>query len=334
LLWLGGGARHAAEPIRALMRKGFGVVTSVQGRGIVPEDHPMTLGAFNIAAPVEKLYSTCDAILVAGSRLRSNETLGYRLRLPQPLYRIDAEASRASHPYEADLFVHGDTRQVLERLAVRLNLSVDPAFAADVKEAKAQALKAARTALGPYEALVDTLGKLAGREFVWVRDVTVSNSTWGNRLLSLYGPRNGVHALGGGIGMGLPMAIGAAAGCGKKVVALCGDGGLALNLGELGTAVQERSDFVLVAMNDRGYGVIRNIWDAQYGGRRAYSDLVTPDFEKLCSAYGLRFLKVARSGDFRPVLEQAFDQHGPVLVEVDMNAIGPYPTAFAGPPKR
>ena len=102
----------------------------------------------------------------------------------------------------------------------------------------------------------------------------------------------------------------------------------------LGTAVQEKSDFVLVVMNDLGYGVIRNIWDAQYGGRRAYSDLVTPDFQKICAAYNLPYFRVTSSGAFRPALEKAFDQHGPVLVEVDMNAIGPYPTAFAGPPKR
>ena len=54
-------------------------------------------------------------------------------------------------------------------------------------------------------------------------------------------PRRG-HALGGGIGQGLPMAIGAAiAGTGKKTIALVGDGGLQLNIGELATAVQENA---------------------------------------------------------------------------------------------
>ncbi len=99
LLWVGGGARHAGEAVRRLAELGFGVVTSVQGRGILPEDHPRSLGAFQLS--YEDLFASCDALLVVGSRLRSNETLGYRLKLPKPLYRIDAEASRADHPYEA-----------------------------------------------------------------------------------------------------------------------------------------------------------------------------------------------------------------------------------------
>ena len=67
-----------------------------------------------------------------------------------------------------------------------------------------------RDGLGPYERLVAELQRAAGRDFVWVRDVTVSNSTWGNRSLRICGPRDGVHALGGGIGQGMQMAIGAA----------------------------------------------------------------------------------------------------------------------------
>ncbi|MFP3589507.1 hypothetical protein SCB29_38795, partial [Paraburkholderia sp. SIMBA_055] len=84
LLWLGGGTRHARAQVERLVKLGFGVVTSVQGRGVLPEDHPATLGAFNVQPTVEKFYKTCDALLVVGSRLRGNETLKYKLALPQP----------------------------------------------------------------------------------------------------------------------------------------------------------------------------------------------------------------------------------------------------------
>jgi acetolactate synthase-1/2/3 large subunit len=336
LLWLGGGARGAGDAVRKLVDLGFGVVTSVQGRGILPEDHPMSLGAFNVSPAVEAFYGTCDALLVAGSRLRSNETLGYRVKLPKPLYRIDAEPSRAEHPYKADLFVTGDARFCLEQLAARLtSLKVDAGFAADLQAARQAAEAQARAALGPYEPLVDELQRLAGRDFTWVRDVTISNSTWGNRLLRIHGPRDGVHALGGGIGMGVPMAIGAAiAAPNRKTVCLVGDGGLQLNLGELCTLVQEKADVVIVLMNDRGYGVIRNIWDAFYGGRRAYSDLHTPDFAALARSLCLSHKIVKAQGEFPSVLRDAFAQRGPVMVEVDMVAVGPYAATFAGPPVR
>ena len=60
------------------------------------------------------------------------------------------------------------------------------------------------------------------------------------------------------------MAIGAAlSGAAKKTVALVGDGGLMVNVGELATAVQEKANVMIVLMNDQCYGVIRNIQDAQ-----------------------------------------------------------------------
>ena len=336
LLWLGGGARNASKAVERLIALGFGAVTSVQGRGIVPEDHAMTLGAFNVSPEVEAFYASCDAILVVGSRLRSNETLGYKLALPRPLYRIDAEARRDEHPYVAELFIAGDARATLDALASRLaSIKVDPSFASDLAAARKAAEAKARAALGPYEALVDELARLAGRDFVWVRDITISNSTWGNRLLKLFGPRDGVHAVGGGIGQGLPMAIGASgAAHGRKVICLAGDGGLALNLGELGTLVQEKAQLAIVLMNDRGYGVIRNVQDAEYGGRRCYADLATPDFEAIARAYGIPFGRVRNASGFGPALETALGAKGPALVEVDMDSVGPYATAFAGPPKR
>lgn len=338
LLWVGGGARHAGEAVAALARLGVGVVTSVQGRGVLPEDHPMSLGAFNTAAAAEALYATCDALVVAGSRLRSNETLGYRLKLPRPLYRIDVR--QVEHPYPEDLFVQGDAAAALHALHASLEgVAFDSALGRDLAEARRAAEQELRAGLGPYEALVDALQASLPREFVWVRDVTLSNSTWGNRLPRLRGPRDGVHALGGGIGQGVPMAIGAAlavsaSGTGRKTVCLVGDGGLQLSLGELATAVQEQADILFIVMNDRGYGVIRNIWDAAYGGRRAYTELHTPDLAQLAGSLAIPFARVSRADRFQSEIPKALAARGPLLLEVDMNAIGPFKKAFAGPPVR
>ena len=337
LLWLGGGARRAGPAVRRLVELGFGVVTSTQGRGIVPEDHPASLGSFTVSPDVEKLYTTCDAMLVVGSRLRGNETLKYTLKLPRPLYRIDALPEAEGRSYPTDQFVVGDSALALDGLAARLTgkLRVDPRFAADLRAAREGAEAALRRGLQPYDGLVDALQAALPRDFIWVRDVTVSNSTWGNRYLKLSGPRDGVHALGGGIGMGAPMAIGAAlAAQGRKTVALVGDGGLQLNIGELATAVQERADIVLLVMNDRGYGVIRNIQDARFGGRKNYVDLHTPNFSELCKSIALRHVRLDNVARAPAVLRDALAQPGPVMVEVDMTAIGPYATSFAGPPVR
>jgi acetolactate synthase-1/2/3 large subunit len=304
LLWLGGGARDATGPVRRLLDLGFGVVTSVQGRGIVPEDHPMSLGAFNLHEPVEK---------------------------------FDADPQQQGRCYTDDLFVAGDSAAALAALADRLagRMKPDPAFARDLAAAREAAEKLVRDGLGPYERLVAEVQRAAGRDFVWVRDVTVSNSTWGNRSLRIAGPRDGVHALGGGIGQGVQMAIGAALAAGdRKTLCLVGDGGLQVNIGELATLVQEKADVVVLLMNDGGYGVIRNIQDAYYGGRRYYSDLHTPDFAALARSLALPHHRVGDLGQIGATLRDALAQRGPVLIEIDMAAIGPFAKQFAGPPVR
>uniref|UniRef100_UPI00313783A6 thiamine pyrophosphate-dependent enzyme n=1 Tax=Ferrovibrio terrae TaxID=2594003 RepID=UPI00313783A6 len=192
-----------------------------------------------------------------------------------------------------------------------------------------------RKGLGPYEKLVDALQKAVPRDYLWVRDVTVSNSTWGNRMLKLFDPRNGVHALGGGIGMGAAMGVGAAIGSrGRKTVVLSGDGGLMLCVGELATAAQEQADMLLIVMNDRGYGVIRNIQDAKFGGRKYFVDLHTPSFPDLARSLGWKHMLLNDIAKADSTIAQAMAESGPRMLEVDMVAIGPYATAFAGPPVR
>jgi len=337
LLWLGGGARHAVEAVHRLVDLGFGVVTSVQGRGIIPEDHPLSLGAFNLHEPVERFYATCDAMLVVGSRLRSNETLTYKLKVPRPLYRVDVDPQQQGRCYTDDFFVIGDSAPVLAGLADRLagRMKIDRAFAGDLASARDAARALVADGLGPYRQLVEELQRAAGRDFIWVRDVTISNSTWGNRSLAIAGPRDGVHALGGGIGQGVQMAVGAAlAADDRKTLCLVGDGGLQVNIGELNTLVQEKADVVVLLMNDRGYGVIRNIQDAYYGGRRYYSDLHTPDFGALAAAVGLPHYRVSNLGAVGDVLRKAVTSRGPVIVEIDMQSIGGFAKQFAGPPVR
>jgi len=335
VLWLGGGARHAGAAARRLADMGIGLITSVQGRGVLPEDHPMSLGAFTLQGPVEKFYASCDAMLVVGSRLRSNETLTYKLKLPQPLYRIDCDAQMENRCYTSELFVTGDSALALAGLAERLQgrMHIDPAFATELAAARAAAIKTVREGLGPYADLADKVQQAVGRDFVWVRDITLSNSTWGNRMLCLSGPRDGVHALGGGIGQRVQMAVGAAlAAGGRKTWCLVGDGGLQVNIGELATLVQEQADVVVLLMNDGGYGVIRNIQDAHYGGRHCYVDLHTPDFEALAKSIQLPFTRLRDLGNAPAAFAQAKARKGPTLIELDMKAIGPFATAFAGPP--
>ena len=85
-------------------------------------------------------------------------------------------------------------------------------------------------------------------------------------------------------------------------------------------------------MNDRGYGVIRNIQDAQYAGRHVYADILTPDFALVCQAVGLPHQRIGDIAEFGPALDRALQSAGPCLIEIDMVKIGPFSQSFAGPP--
>jgi acetolactate synthase-1/2/3 large subunit len=336
VLLLGGGARGAEAAAAALADLGIAVVTSTNGRGVVAEGHPLSLGAFNCTKHTQDFYDSCDLMIVVGSRLRSNETWTYQLRLPEKVAVIDVDPSADGRTYPNHLFVAGDAVAALDGLLARVRgrLSIDPVFAGDVAAARAAMHERMTAELGPYERLVEALQERVGPGTAWVRDVTISNSTWGNRHLRVGGSRMGVHAVGGGIGQGLPMGVGAALAAKDGAVVLCGDGGLSLCLGELATLAELNPRLTLVVMNDAGYGVIRNIQDAYYGGRRYYSNILTPDFGLVARSVGLRHEKVDSPETFAAALESAERYAGATVIEVDMTVIGPYPYAFAGPPKK
>jgi acetolactate synthase-1/2/3 large subunit len=336
MIWLGGGARGAGRQAEELVKRGFGVVTSTQGRAVVSETNSATLGAFNMTPEAQAIYASSDLMIVVGSRLRGNETLNNKMKLPSPLIQIDAEPTQGGRNYPVDMFLLGDAEQTLQGLLDRLpeTLDTDSQLAYDIAVARAKSEGALRSRLGPYQAVSEALlERVPAGKHPWVRDVTISNSTFGNRYVQIASPELGVHALGGGIGQGIAMGIGAAiASKDAKAITLLGDGGSMLGIAELITAVDEKANLLYLLMNDNAYGVIENIQDAQYEGRRHYSALKTPDFGTLCKSIDLPHMKVDHIDAFTEKLDEALAMDGPVLLEVDMVKIGPFAEAFSGPP--
>lgn len=336
MIWLGGGSRQASVEAEELVRRGFGAVTSTQGRAVVAEANPASLGAFNMTSEAQAIYAACDLMIVVGSRLRGNETLNNKMKLPKPLIQIDVEPTQGGRNYAIDLFLHGEAKDTLSRLLKVLpdKLDVDPQQAEDIAIARDKSAAALREKLGPYQAVADTLlSRVHEGRHPWVRDVTISNSTFGNRYVQIAAPHLGVHSLGGGIGQGIAMGIGTAIGAkDTRTVTLLGDGGAMLGIAELITALDEQVNALFIIMNDSAYGVIENIQDAQYGGRRHYSKLKGYDYQKLCDSMDMPYMKVDAAETFEASFDQAMTVNGPMVLEVDMVKIGPFAESFSGPP--
>ncbi|MDI3390290.1 thiamine pyrophosphate-binding protein [Streptomyces sp. B-S-A8] len=333
LIWAGGGATRARTELAALVEAtGAGLLTSNSGRGSVPEDHPQVIGNFATTPAGRALLADADLLLTVGTHFRSNETADYGLQLPEQHIQIDIDEAALGRVYPATHALHGDAAPVLDALLPHARRA-ESGWTERVGQVRTDVRAALHDNLGPQAAICDALREALPRDAVVARDVTIASSSWGNRLLEMYDPTANVFPRGGGIGQGLGMGIGAAlADPDRPTVVIAGDGGLAVHLGELLTLAQERPRLTLLVFNDGGYGVLRNMQD-RYADRRSGVDLTTPDFELLARACRLPYLRIADAEHAAPVIGQAVASDGPVLVEVDLAALGPMKNPFTPPVK-
>ncbi len=335
LLWLGSGAKAAGPAARWLLDLGFGMLNSINGKGIVSDANPMNLGGLhgNGMPKVQAFYQDVDLLLAVGTRLRGQETGDFSVKLPGNLIQIDIDPTANGRTYANTWFVCADASATLAALADRIDghMKIDPAYPAQFRALRQQARADFLATLGVYASFPDQLAAVMPKDAIWARDVTQNNSTWGNRAFPIEHPWQNVFPVGAGIGQGLSLGIGAAvaaAAQGRKTVVMTGDGGFFLNVGELWTAVQESLDISIVVMNDRGYGVIKRIQDTFQHGRRFFADLQGPDLGQLAGIAGIPFWKVDRAEDFGSTVAKSLAHSGPSMVEVDMTAVGEFPAYY------
>jgi len=333
VLWVGGGAAGAGAELAALAhRLGAGVLTSNSGRAIVPEDDDLVIGNFASSAAVAPLLAEADLMLSIGTHFRSNETKSYSLDLPKRHVQIDVDPAAVGRVYPAEVGLVGDAAAVLARLLDRLPGSTTEAeWPARVREVRAKVRAELYDYIGGYAEICRGLRSILPRESVVARDVTIPSSQWGNRLLEFYDRRTNIFPLGGGIGQGLAMGIGASVGRpDSPTVVFAGDGGLSVHLGELASLAGTGAWCVVLVFNDGGYGVLRNMQRAN-GLDVTAVDLYTPDFHAVARAMDMPYWLVRGAGNFETTLREAVQAHRPVMIEVDVTALAPQPGAFTPP---
>ncbi|MGW1817492.1 thiamine pyrophosphate-binding protein [Streptomyces sp. NPDC002125] len=331
LIWAGGGANTARGELAALLEAtGAGLITSNSGRGSVPEDHEQVIGNFATTPAVRALLADADVLLTIGTHFRSNETADYTLGLPGAHIQIDVDAASIGRVHPATHALHADAAEALTGLLPHA-VPAEPGWTDRIGAVRTEVRAILHDNIGPQAAICDAIRAALPREAVVARDVTIPSSSWGNRLLEMYDPRDNVFPRGGGIGQGLGMGIGAAlARPDAPTVVIAGDGGLAVHLGELLTLAQERPRLTLIVFNDGGYGVLRNMQD-RHSERRSGVDLTTPDFGLLAQACGLPYARIGAEEDAARVIGEAVASEGPTLVEVDLDALGPMKNPFTPP---
>ena len=328
MIWAGGGVvRAGASPALVALAEALQapVVTSLHGRGALPEDHPLCLGALAPSPEIAAVLAEADPLLAVGTRFTWFDTMNPALRLPDSLIHVDVDPTVPRRSQPAALAVTGDACLALDGLIERIggSPSADHSWLHRTQAAATSARNAGREAIGAdHAAILDSIRAALPRPSAVVCDSTVPAYTWANRLLPVYEPGSFVHPTGGAIGPGLPFAIGAAFGRPGPVVLVSGDGGFMFHIGELATLAEHQLPVIICLFDDGGYGVLRGVQDRHFPARIGV-DLHTPDFAVVAEGMGVPATRVDSAPTFAAAFDKAVAIGGPHLLHIDMDALAP-----------
>lgn len=328
VIWTGSGliASGGSRELLALVeRKQAAVITSEAGKGSIPEGHSLCIGNFAATSQVADLLKKSDLLLSIGVRFRGGETFDWTLPIPENHINIDADPKAFNRNFDTPHSLVGDARRVLEAINTGLQgkeVMSDKAYAEEVKAVRKAVRRDLCDMIAPYDEIARMMQEQLPEDVVLVTDVTMSGYIWGNRLIDIAEPGHYHFMAGGGIGQGLPMAIGAQVGQPKKpVVLIAGDGGFMVNAGEMITAIQEDTPIIVLLFDDSGYGILKYYQEAAYG-RQTSVGLNNPDFVMMAKSMGFEAEKVTSAEAFQQGLAHALASNKPYLVTIDMASIG------------
>jgi len=326
----GGGviAAGAGAALQELaQRLGAPVVTTVNGRGSIPENHPLAIGNLYQSRAVAAALESADVTLAIGTRFQAGvDGANHRQKPPGLLIHVDVDPGVIGRAHPAATAVVGDASLALAALNAELaDVSRNDAqFNAALLEVRDGVRASLRSRIGAdYAAIMDRMRAGLPDDANVVRDTTVPAYNFGNQLLPILHPRTSINPTSAAIGPGLPLAIGAAIGSSRRTLVIHGDGGFMFHATELATAAQYRVPVIVCVFNDRGYGVLRGLQASRFEGRINETDLGRVDFVQLARSMGVPGRLVQSVADFDAGYRTALDGAGPYLLEIDMLALTP-----------
>lgn len=178
------------------------------------------------------------------------------------------------------------------------------------------------------EFVADTLNRLCADDAIFTVDTGMC-CVWGARFIQTTGKRKMLGSFNhGSMANAMPMAIGASlAYPERQVVALCGDGGISMLLGDLATIKQYNLPVKIIIFNNRALGMVKLEMEVD-GLPDNETDMVNPDFALVALAMGFKGITISRPEDVEASVSDALKESGPVLLNILTN-----PNALAMPPK-
>ncbi|MGC1779601.1 MAG: thiamine pyrophosphate-binding protein [Xanthobacteraceae bacterium] len=349
VIMCGGGCRGAAEELGALSdRLKAPLIHSVKGQDLLPYDDPRWMGGIGMIGTkaVYNAVINCDLLLMLGTDYPYSEFLPRKERVVQ----VDERAHVLGRRAPTVLGIVGSVLPTVKALLAKTAAKTDTKFfdriGSERKKWDEMLDKQSNPARSKDrihpQAVARAVGDLAKRDAIFVFD-TGLNTLWSANWIRQNGSQ---RIIGSFNNAAVGTAIGQANGIqaldrSRQVIALCGDGGFNMLMGEFLTAVHHKLPIKFVVYNNSAFGLIT--LEAESIGLPAYKkgiEFPNPDYVALAQACGGNGFRIAAPGDLRTGIQAGLEAEGPVIIDcvvaadelpnfphLDLDKIGHYAVA-------
>ena len=332
LILAGGGviSAGATEELRTLAETlGAGVVTTLMGKGAIPESHPLCLGMAGMHGRIyaNRALNECDALLALGTRF-SDRLTGWQLDQFAPdatLIQVDVDAAEINKNIPVDIPIVGDVKLALSDILKWLkkeSIREGSVWLQRVKEMHSACEECIKDIRRPGSSVSDILIKELNN--ILDDDTIITTEVGQCQMFAAHyymtkKPRTFISSGGlGTMGFGFPAAIGAkVAAPDKQVVDIAGDGSFLMTCHDLATCVENDIPVVVCIFDNRYLGMVRQWQELFFDKRYLHTSLgITPDFIKLGEAFGCYAERVEKPEDLKSALKNAFESGKPAVLDM------------------
>ena len=334
-LYCGIGAKDAhPELVQLAKLLNAPVAYSFKGKMEIQYDNPNEVGMTGLLGMPSGYYSMHEAevLVLLGT------DFPYEAFMPESntIVQVDINPNRLGRRAKIQMGLCGDVKDTLDELIPLIHQKEDNSFLREQLakyEKVRENLRSAATVRGKEEKIqpeyvISGVDELSSDDAIFTVD-TGMTCVWGARYLQATGMRKMLGSFNhGSMANAMPQAIGAAlAYPGRQVVALCGDGGISMLLGDLATIVQYHLPIKLIVFNNRSLGMVK--LEMEVAGLPDWqTTMLNPDFARVALSMGMAGYNVINPDDVFPTLQKVFNADGPALVNIMTD-----PNALAMPPK-
>ncbi len=297
------------------------------GLSALPTSHPLNMGMLgmhgNLAPNVQT--NKCDLLIAIGMRFDDRVTgVLDKYAKQAKIIHLDIDKSEFNKNVKCDVTVLGDCKQTLAMITSRINKNSHTEWIKSFEPYKQEEYdKVIKPALFPEEGplkmgeVVNAVSERAADNAVLVTDVG-QNQMFSSRYFKYNHPRSIITSGGlGTMGFGLPAAMGATFGAPERpIILFTGDGGLQMNIQELGTIMQSDIPVKIVLLNNNYLGNVRQWQELFFNRRYSCTVMANPDYMKIAEAYGINSRRVTEREELGEAINEMLNSEGAFILEI------------------